>query len=350
MQVKTHFVSNSFDSLRLFLAICVVISHSYVLTGNLQLEPLMRLTHSNFGIGYVAVNGFFVISGYLILGSLERSPSIFVYLKKRFLRIFPALWCLLCFSLLCLGIIYNNVSIVKEPSFWLYGIYNSFLNTRYEINGVFAHNPIGNIVNGSLWTLRYESCCYLLIIPLKKLIKSSYYTIVIWMIFIALFVVYQFLPSLFSSLFENYHQFLGSGVLIRLLYFYASGMLLAIAKCTNRFYRYVVPFCFILLCITIGFPIYTFIEAICFPIFIIGLGKSSILYFRNMKKYIGDLSYGVYIYSFFIQQVLLKYYPFKIYQLIFLSTTLSLVFAFMSWHLVEKRALRYKFARDSSKI
>src|SRR5258705_9890366 len=81
---------NNFGLLRLILALLVVFSHSYSLAwGSEDAEPLMRLTHGRLGFASLAVNGFFVLSGFLVTHSFLRSRGFFDYLKKRILRIYP---------------------------------------------------------------------------------------------------------------------------------------------------------------------------------------------------------------------------------------------------------------------
>lgn len=66
------------------MAACVILFHSL---GNR--DPLVRLTHAHMSLGSCAVDGFFIISGFLISKSWERSPGVPAYLKKRALRIVP---------------------------------------------------------------------------------------------------------------------------------------------------------------------------------------------------------------------------------------------------------------------
>jgi peptidoglycan/LPS O-acetylase OafA/YrhL len=54
------------------------------------------------------------------------------------------------------------------------------------------------------------------------------------------------------------------------------------------------------------------------------------------------MSYGIYIYSFPIQQTLVFFLRLKTYELMILSVVVSIVFGYLSWHLIEKRALKYK--------
>ena len=74
---------------------------------------------------------------------------------------------------------------------------------------------------------------------------------------------------------------------------------------------------------------------------VLTLGFRSLPFFSTFGK-IGDMSYGIYIYSFPIQQTLMFFFNLNTDQLIIYSLLASIVFGYLSWHLIEKKALRYK--------
>ena len=87
---------NNFDLLRLFAALQVAMTHS-----------ALYLDHEYFIFSYLyvvpGVPIFFFLSGYLIYGSYESSfknpDPLKNFYYKRFLRLYPALWVCLLFSL-----------------------------------------------------------------------------------------------------------------------------------------------------------------------------------------------------------------------------------------------------------
>ena len=89
--------NNRFDILRLLAAWLVLFSHCYPLGGRAASEP-MASTLAIDTLGGVGVTIFFVLSGYLVTLSLERSPNVLEFARRRALRIYPALIavCLLC--------------------------------------------------------------------------------------------------------------------------------------------------------------------------------------------------------------------------------------------------------------
>ncbi len=85
MQQRTRLKKNNFDLLRFIFATVVCVVHSYRLSGESQLAWTKTILSSE-----IAVKAFFVVSGFLIFMSYERSSSLFSYINKRTHRIYPA--------------------------------------------------------------------------------------------------------------------------------------------------------------------------------------------------------------------------------------------------------------------
>ena len=102
--MKTVFDSreNNLDFVRLSLAVLVIFSHSFPLGNRTEhLEPVVRLTHGQSTAGVIAVDAFFIISGFLITNSFLRSRSVWDYFRKRIARIYPGfLACMLVCALI----------------------------------------------------------------------------------------------------------------------------------------------------------------------------------------------------------------------------------------------------------
>ena len=63
---------------------------------------------------------------------------------------------------------------------------------------------------------------------------------------------------------------------------------------------------------------------------------------RGFNKY-GDYSYGMYIYAFPIQQSVAALIPgISVLAMIVISFIITFILAFISWHVVEKKMLKYK--------
>jgi len=150
---------NSFDLLRLLAAVAVIYDHGATLGGH-AVKKLAWTSPAELGVG-----AFFVISGYLVTQSWRRAPALKTFLAKRLLRIEPALVVSLLVTSLVLGAFATTLPLadyVARPQVWLYVVRNALLYpVTYELPGVFAHNPLPDQVNGALWTLRLEFSFYL---------------------------------------------------------------------------------------------------------------------------------------------------------------------------------------------
>jgi peptidoglycan/LPS O-acetylase OafA/YrhL len=325
---------NNFDLLRLLFAGTVCLVHAHDLSGFSSLAQITQLLSSG-----IAVKAFFVVSGFLIFMSFERSSSFSSYASKRIRRIYPAYFTVVMLCAISLVIVSSkNVSDYFSLTWLKYIAANlSFLNfLQPTLVGVFESNKLA-AVNGALWTLKIEAMFYLTVplfvylfrrfSPLPILILtyclSVTYTILITAVaertgsavyvelarqlpsqlcyFLAGAFFYYFLP-----LFER-----------RVGYFLAGAGLIFIA---NRFYSLPLFEPFALATIVIFFGLFGYIG--------------------NAGKY-GDFSYGVYILHFPIIQLLLDAGWFSANHWYFLMVVVAftLTSAVVLWHLVEKRFL-----------
>jgi peptidoglycan/LPS O-acetylase OafA/YrhL len=150
--------ANNFDLIRFTLAAIVFLFHAGGLTGRPELAPLSRWMSAEF-----AVQGFFVVSGYLIFMSYERSGSLGQYFERRVRRIYPAYAFVV---LLCAagGLALTRLpaaDYLASPQLLRYLGWNLlFLNfLQPALPGVFEGNPLP-AVNGALWTLKVEVMFY----------------------------------------------------------------------------------------------------------------------------------------------------------------------------------------------
>jgi peptidoglycan/LPS O-acetylase OafA/YrhL len=155
--------SNSFGVVRLALALAVLVSHSFWYTsGSSQQEPLYALT--GFTLGEHAVQVFFILSGILVAQSFARSNSVVQFVIARFLRIVPGLVMCVVATSLVIGLLMTTRSpqaFLQDPQLWFYQLKTSLLITAaLPLPGVFETNPVAQLFNGSLWTLKYEVVCY----------------------------------------------------------------------------------------------------------------------------------------------------------------------------------------------
>jgi peptidoglycan/LPS O-acetylase OafA/YrhL len=152
---------NGFSALRLALALMVVLSHAAsVVTGRFEDEPLVHAT--GFSLGEHAVNGFFAVSGFLVTMSYDRRGWR-DYVLARSLRILPGLIAATLVVGLGLGAAMTRLPLAEycaSPEVWRFvrGTLLSF-KSNASLPGVFENNPLRSPL-GTVWTLKYETICY----------------------------------------------------------------------------------------------------------------------------------------------------------------------------------------------
>ncbi|MEO5873728.1 MAG: acyltransferase, partial [Streptosporangiaceae bacterium] len=151
---------NAFDLLRLVGAVGVVAQHSWVLAGSGDpMGPFKGVS--------LMVDAFFAASGYLITSSWLADPSARRFGLRRALRIYPAYAVVIVLAALVVGPLATDLSpgaYFGNPLTWEYlGKNLLILPMTYDLPGVFTGNPLPLVVNGSLWSLRLEMICYVLV-------------------------------------------------------------------------------------------------------------------------------------------------------------------------------------------
>ena len=156
---RTEEAENNFTVLRLSLALMVVFGHFKLLSGT-TFPPFP------FNLADAAVDCFFVVSGFLIAASYDRTPSLWSFYTRRIFRLYPMY---ICIVLLQAGVMLALLpgGPFSEPTSTLrYLAANAVLANflQYDIGGVL--HGLGNPgINPSLWTLKIEIGFYL-IVPL----------------------------------------------------------------------------------------------------------------------------------------------------------------------------------------
>lgn len=348
--------TNNFDFIRLLAASMVVFSHSFFLLETPERllsksEPMVYLTSGQMTFGNLGVWIFFAISGYLITQSLMRSSNYATYFTKRSLRIFPALIVDILIAAFIWGPLVTKLTLGEY--FSSYGTYRYLMNVNlyrliYELPGVFTDNPIPNYVNGSMWTLPYEFTCYIGVVVLHFffVLKNKY-------VFTALFFVSLIawaMICLYTPYAEHFVPFIGLQFLyLNLIFYFGVGMLFFLYrdKIPLRFSFAVVALIvwIIAFYFNIGVPLSYF----CLPYLVFWFVFEPRI--RIPVAWLGDFSYGLYIYSWTVQQTIIHFLTPSIswWLMCFLSFAFTIPLAMFSWFAIEKKALLIKdrlFKRD----
>ena len=155
---------NHFNLIRFLAALAVLVTHSFALSsGKSENEPLW--TTYGMTLGSIAVDVFFVTSGFLVCNSLVSRQNLLEFAAARALRILPALWVVLAITVLLVGPSLTTLTLVdfaRSHETWRYVIKNAtmFGGMAHTLPGVFEHNAYPRAVNGSLWTMASEVRMY----------------------------------------------------------------------------------------------------------------------------------------------------------------------------------------------
>ncbi|MCL9809089.1 acyltransferase family protein [Flavobacterium luminosum] len=336
---------NNFDFFRFLFALLVVISHSFPLSGIYEKEQwIYQFTNGQMVYSSIGLNGFFVISGFFIFQSMQRSQNLVQYFTKRLWRILPGLFVVLFLTLLLSPFVYEGkVPFLYNKEVWTYLPNNlSLYGFQATIDGVFDSNHY-HAINGSLWTIRYEFSLYIAVACLFFLKGRKVITLLLLLLaFFSFYILYQFYLERFAS--AEIFGMLGYEIL-NLGTFFIAGSILACVKFEKYKYNFVFFGMAVLLFVgSIYYNYYSMVKHIVFPIIIIFSGYYTLPFLSTFGKY-GDASYGIYIYSFPIQQALVYYFQLDTYSLIVYSCLLSVIFGYLSWHWVEKKCMSLSYTR-----
>ena len=323
--------ANNFDALRLTAALAVLFSHQFPVTGTVP-PSWMNVAM----IGGIAVMAFFVISGYLVTISWFSQPRLWAFCAKRALRIWPALATVVVLAMLVLGPSFTTLSLreyFSHPMTWDY-LQSLLMQIRFNLPGVFADNTYPNTINGSLWTIPIEVSCYAL------LAAAGTFGLLRWRwVWAGICIAYMlwFLTHMTVDL---------TGVMTHWWEFpayFAFGSL--IATFNGWFLRHRLACC-AAACLAgallwaCGFGYSALL--LFLPAVLLGVGTLSWPVLRHAGRW-GDVSYGVYLYAFPIQQTLRHLWPeLGFASSVLLVAALTLLAGWLSWQLVEAPTLRLK--------
>lgn len=328
--------SNNYDFMRVAAAVSVIISHQFALFG--LPEPLVLQYQTLGGFGVLV---FFAISGYLVGHSWDSDPNLFRFASRRLLRIWPAFILIVLVCVFLIGPVYTSDplgSYFDSPVTWSY-FKNLVFVFQPFLPGVFSDSPVQYVPNGVYWTLPIEVFCYFLVavLGLVGFMRFKWVMLVMTAAVSYWYYIYYDAQTAISTGGERYYYvqygtFFFYGVLLRkfrdqwidrkagvliLLVLLASWLYLCGAKLLALF--------------------------LLLPYAINAFGELSTPVVRSFGRF-GDASYGLYIYAFPIQQIVLEtlgregFFAEKLLLVILLTASVSL----LSWRYLEAPALKLK--------
>ena len=339
---------NNYNLIRFVAAALVLYSHSFDLLGKGSEEGIRVFTGMISG-GSLAVDIFFITSGFLITGSVLSRKSPLAFIWARVMRIYPALIVAMLFCVCVVGAYFTTFPLpeyFKHSVTWDYFKDNSTLLalTKYHLPGVFMENTYPVAVNGSLWTLPYEVKMYGLVaiisyamIALEQKMNRSF---IKW-VFLAISVTsltYTLTKHVTYVAGESYQ---GPGYRLFAMFF---------AGAASFYWKESIRVSHRWFVLSIAIFALTFSDKamayVCFTVFLsywtfyLAYVPGGVI--RRFNK-LGDYSYGMYIYAFPVQQSVAALIPnVSVWQMTGIAFVVTMALSILSWHFVEKKCLRMK--------
>ena len=343
---------NNFNLIRLMAALSVLGGHSVAVLG-LPSSREFFFDHLGLSLAEMAVDVFFVTSGFLVAGSLVNRGDVIAFLWARALRIYPAIWVMLILTVFVLAPALTTLPLADyfaSPKTHDYFVKCATLigGVRYSLPRVFETNPLHGEFNGSLWTLPIELrlYCYLaagwLVLAAAPAIRMRAMSVAAPIVACA-YLVLILRGRLFGAPFNAADTRIFMFLYGTTLYLWrdrvpmSPGILFAALAC--------------LLIASVNEQAFFVVYVVSLAPLVLHLAylpKGRVLAFNDW----GDCSYGVYIYAFPIQQTLAFLFPgMPLIAMILVSAAITLGVAALSWTLIERRALALKgdFAAATSR-
>ena len=336
---------NSFGAFRLLFASLVIVSHSIeMLDGNDVREPLHWL-FGGLSLGALAVDGFFLISGYLIAASFISDRL--GYFWKRVLRIYPAF--LVC-TVVCIAVVGPLAGAHLEllsAGDWVRVVYRALLLKSPDVPGVFAGTYFGGL-NGSMWSISYEFRCYIgvAVLGVLGLYRRPRLFLLLTLGVFAAMLAFNLPPLDGVRVSDRFEGMFGEPrMALRLAAAFMTGTCFKLFA--KRYDGRVAALC------GVAAMALQFVPLLAEPA-LIALGGYALFWavFQWNWKFLrtlnakDDISYGVYLYAWPIGGLLIWYWRDVPLPALMLLTLLgSLVSGAVSWFLLEKPALRLKSLR-----
>lgn len=290
--------SENLHLMRFIASVMVIFSHAYVLTGTTpNVDFINRYSKGGTSIGGICVALFFLCSGYLISKSVTRADGFFPYIKARLIRLLPPLVLVVTATVL-IGAAITELPVLDY--FTNLGTYKYLLNAVmlpvHNLPGVFEQNAASADVNGSLWTLPVEFACYIACFLFYKLRlldkKRMLFTLPV--VVLAMLIESR-LPGILSFMVKPCVCFYVG----MLYYVYREHIVLDV-----KF----LPIAIVVLIAGMSVPwLITPVYAIAWSYILFTLWFAVPQCPALLGK-TGDISYGVYLWGFLIQQILIHLY------------------------------------------
>jgi peptidoglycan/LPS O-acetylase OafA/YrhL len=329
---------NFFTPLRFIFAYMVLIGHAFVVIGgHSDSEPHIFYKYT---FSYMAVNLFFIASGFLVTGSMMYRKNLASFSSARILRVFPALTVHVLAMMFIFGILTTSLPLgeyLSSKDLWKQPfIVLGFIETNMELPGILPNNA-EHIASASLWTLRYEFLAYIGTFAAFSLgLMKHRWMILAQFVFFAIAVPVAYKTGLYDQLPATLQAVLRFGLT------YGLGAAIYAYREKLKFNILFIPALVMLTSLFANTVIFEVVGVITAAYMLFWAAYVILPRLDFLKKY-SDISYGIYIYHWASLQGVYHFMPnLNVWQLMVLATPIALVISAASWHWVEKPALSLK--------
>lgn len=327
--------NNNFDLLRLICALAVVFAHSYYLAdagGRKEpIESILPFTYT----GSIAVKIFFFLSGILVTNSLMRTKSVTKFVISRFFRIYPGMAFFVLTTALCIAPLVSTNGFSEyfhNPMLIDYLKGNLTLDIKWYLPGVFENNILKGGINGTLWSIPYEVCSYLVLLSAYMILGFNNKVIINA---IAIIIIIAPIAGFNTYLFINNPN----PDVVMTAPCFALGVIFGLNQ-DRIMLSAMFPIAFIILYFMVGneFAKHMF--------FYFSICTASLYIFTREKinkiEIPFDISYGVYLWGFLVAQIVYMYAPgLGLHQNQFICLILSCIVALASFYSIERPAINF---------
>ena len=223
------------DGLRVIAIVMVLLYHYYFRFLESHYHYSFK-TLELFKYGYLGVELFFIISGFVITLTLTKCNSFLDFIKKRFIRLIPAMLVCSALTFLFMSIFDDDFLFEKSSKFINLIVSNTFISPQL-INLIFNSNT--DYIDGAYWSLWAEIVFYIIagilyFISQKKMLLNFSIVTFSGVIFFFLAISnkgMQFLsPLIGSTLYMNIRQF------FKIFTFFEYGLWFLLGMILNKLY------------------------------------------------------------------------------------------------------------------
>jgi len=329
---------NNYTIVRVILSASVIYFHSFLLTNSRNYTDYLSLEMRPItDVGRLAVQMFFFLSGLFVAQSFHKHRNLPGFVVRRAARIWPGYFICLVVTVTIIAALKDSTSLLRYlrfQGFYAYVVDNSAFNLKWTVDGLLSDHANSG-VNGSIHTLPMEAKMYVVLACIGALgmLRGPRRTALAAVVAIALAFTPAALRMLPFHLFDAQYSRTAAVLFLVGVTVYGLAQWIKPALWQGAL---LIPFAFLT---SRGAKEVCFFASCVWVILLVGQSE----FIGRLGRPRQDLSYGIYLYGWPSQQIVLTITSAWLnpYILTALSLPLAAGFAVMSWRFVEKPAMAF---------